>query len=91
MDDMYSRYHRHYKGGLYFLIDRATHTETEEEMVVYNAFDQSKVWVRPAAMFDGTVEVDGQQVPRFRRLSREDHIPELRKSCRCKTCYPYDR
>lgn len=56
------------KGTLYRVIGTATHSETLELMVVYEAqYDNpvSKLWVRPAAMFEEIVEVDDQKVPRF--------------------------
>ena len=46
----------------------AAHSETLEPLVVYEAqYDNpvSKLWVRPAAMFEDLVEVDGKKVPRF--------------------------
>jgi len=50
--------HRHYKGGLYRVLFEATHTETEEVFVVYQACSDGSVWLRPKAMFysvdDGT-------------------------------------
>lgn len=59
--------YRHYKGKDYELIGVATHSETQEKLVVYRtlygAFD---LWVRPLAMFTESVTVDGEQVPRFR-------------------------
>ena len=43
--------------------------ESLEEFVVYRAeYGERGLWVRPAAMFAETVEVDGQTVPRFRKL-----------------------
>jgi len=61
--------YRHYKGKDYRVIGRARHTETEEELVVYQAlYGERGLWVRPAAMFIETVEVAGQRVPRFARV-----------------------
>jgi len=58
--------YRHYKGNLYEVVDVATHSETEERLVVYRAlYGESGLWVRPLAMFTETVEVDGESVPRF--------------------------
>ncbi len=47
----------------------AKHSETLEDLVVYEALydnDVSKLWARPLAMFTGEVEIDGQKVPRFK-------------------------
>lgn len=58
--------YRHYKGKDYLVLGVARHTETEEELVVYRTdYGDRSLWVRPKAMFLGTVEVDGQAVPRF--------------------------
>lgn len=60
------RKYRHYKGNEYEVLYIAMHTETEEEMVVYRDLsDASKVWVRPRAMFEEEIEVEGKKVPRF--------------------------
>jgi hypothetical protein len=58
--------YRHYKGGEYEVLGAARHSETLEPLVVYRPlYDDSGWWVRPHAMFFGTVEVDGRRVPRF--------------------------
>jgi hypothetical protein len=46
----------------------AKHSETLEDMVVYEALydnNLSKYWVRPASMFEEIVEVGGKKVKRF--------------------------
>jgi hypothetical protein len=60
--------YRHYKGGLYAVIGLARHSETEEELVVYQSVS-GEWWVRPRAMFFETVEVNGATVPRFERVT----------------------
>lgn len=63
--------YQHYKGGKYQIIGLAKHSETFEDMVVYEAlYDNklSKIWVRPLASFLEEVEVDGKIVPRFKYL-----------------------
>lgn len=58
--------YRHYKGNEYLVIDIATHSETEEEMVVYKAlYGEEKLWVRPLSMWNEKVEVNGKEVLRF--------------------------
>ncbi|AMB58801.1 DUF1653 domain-containing protein [Microterricola viridarii] len=58
--------YRHYKGALYDVIGVARHSETEEALVVYSPLvGDSGLWVRPLAMFVETVQVDGEDVPRF--------------------------
>ena len=58
--------YRHFKGKEYQVIGTARHSETLEEMVVYRAlYGEGGLWVRPAAMWDETVERDGYCGPRF--------------------------
>ena len=48
--------YRHYKGNEYLVIDVATHSETEEEMVVYKAlYGEEKLWVRPLIIYLQTI------------------------------------
>jgi hypothetical protein len=64
--------YRHYKGQRYRVLGTARHSETEEELVVYQAlYGECGLWVRPAAMFAETVELDGEPIPRF-ALERAD-------------------
>lgn len=61
--------YRHYKGGEYEVIGVARHSETLEPLVVYRPlYNESGWWVRPHAMFFGTVVVDGRLRPRFERI-----------------------
>lgn len=58
--------YRHFKGNEYELIAVATHSETEEPMVVYRAlYGAQGLWVRPLAMWTEQVERDGYCGPRF--------------------------
>ncbi len=58
--------YRHYKGGTYEVIDTVRHSETLEPMTLYRAlYGQHGLWVRPAAMFNEEVVVDGVRQPRF--------------------------
>ncbi len=59
--------YEHYKGKRYRVIGVAKHSETLEEMVVYQAlYGEGAVWVRPLAMFLEEVEKDSKKMPRFR-------------------------
>ena len=61
--------YRHYKGNDYRVLHLARHSETREALVVYQAlYGDRGIWVRPAAMFIETVEVNGQRLPRFAYL-----------------------
>lgn len=64
--------YRHYKGKDYQVIDIARHSETEEKLVVYRClYGDFSLWVRPLSMFQETVEVAGEQVPRFSWVSED--------------------
>ncbi len=59
--------YEHYKGNKYELLAIANHSETLEKMVVYKAlYGKGEVWVRPLSMWNELVEVNGEQVPRFK-------------------------
>ncbi|TCV91258.1 uncharacterized protein DUF1653 [Luteibacter rhizovicinus] len=61
-----SGFYRHYKGNPYRVLGTARHSETMEELVVYQAlYGDHGLWVRPAGMFAETVEIDGKVIPRF--------------------------
>ena len=58
--------YRHFKGNEYRVIGTARHSETMEEMVVYRAlYGEGGLWVRPAAMWNETVDRDSYRGPRF--------------------------
>lgn len=60
--------YRHYKGMLYEVIDTVCHSETLEPMTLYRAlYGEQGLWVRPAAMFNEDVVIDGVRQPRFSR------------------------
>jgi len=51
--------YKHYKGGKYEVITLAKHTETEEDMVVYQSLTFGTVFVRPLSIWDSPVEESG--------------------------------
>ena len=58
--------YRHFKGNEYEVIGTAKHSETLEEYVVYKAlYGEGGLWVRPAEMWNETVERDGKVFKRF--------------------------
>ena len=61
--------YRHYKGGLYEVLDTVRHSESLEPMTLYRAlYGECGLWVRPAAMFLEEVMVEGVRRPRFIRI-----------------------
>ena len=66
--------YRHFKGNEYEVLFTALHSETMEEMVVYRAlYGQRGLWVRPAAMWNETVERDGKTYTRFTYIGDSGH------------------
>ncbi|MBD9253263.1 DUF1653 domain-containing protein [bacterium] len=58
--------YRHFKGKEYEVLGVARHSETQEELVVYRAlYSDFGLWVRPARMWNETVERDGKTFRRF--------------------------
>ena len=58
--------YRHYKGQMYEVLDTVRHSETLEPLTLYRALYGARgLWVRPAAMFNEQVCIDGQWQPRF--------------------------
>ena len=49
-------WYRHFKGGYYYVVCMAKHSETLEDMVVYYHKDSpDEIWVRPASMWEEIV------------------------------------
>lgn len=66
MDEIKIGKYRHFKGNEYKVLYIAKHSESLEDMVVYQALYGDKgVWVRPASMWNDTVERDGKTYRRF--------------------------
>jgi len=61
--------YRHFKGNEYEVLYLAKHSETLEPMVVYRAlYGEHGIWVRPASMWNETVERDGHVFTRFTKI-----------------------
>ena len=66
--------YEHYKKKRYRILFLARHSESLEELVIYEAlYGEGNVWARPAHMFLEEVLVDGVLQPRF-HLIGEDEI-----------------
>jgi hypothetical protein len=56
----------HYKGNFYEVLSLATHSETLEPMVVYQAlYGEQGIWVRPASMWNEIVSTAEGDKTRF--------------------------
>ncbi|AEF93202.1 protein of unknown function DUF1653 [Desulfotomaculum nigrificans CO-1-SRB] len=59
--------YKHFKGKEYLVLYLAKHSETLEDLVVYQAlYGEKGIWVRPLSMFLEKVEVNGEFVDRFK-------------------------
>ena len=66
--------YQHYKGMRYQVVDTVRHSETLEPLVLYRAlYGAHGLWVRPAAMFNETVNIGGVVQPRFKFVSETNH------------------
>ena len=60
--------YRHYKGLMYEVMGTVRHSESLEPMTLYKAlYGERGLWVRPAAMFNEDVVIDGVRQARFAR------------------------
>lgn len=58
--------YRHFKGKEYRVLFIAKHTETMEDMVVYQAlYGEKGIWVRPFSMWQDEIVRDGKKIKRF--------------------------
>ena len=64
--------YRHYKGNRYEVVGTVRHSETLEPMTLYRAlYGEHGLWVRPAAMFEEEVVIDGVAQPRFTKITNK--------------------
>ena len=79
--------YKHYKGNLYKVLGVVKHSETLEDLVLYECLYEkqplqaaarlatpnktAKFWVRPLKMFSEKVSVNGKMTPRFEYLKDE--------------------
>jgi hypothetical protein len=62
--------YRHYKGMEYEVLGTVRYSETLEPMTLYRAlYGEQGLWVRPAAMFNEDVVIDGIQQKRFTKIT----------------------
>lgn len=51
--------YKHYKGNIYKVITLAKHSETLEDMIVYQSVKTNEIWVRPKKMWSEIVDDKG--------------------------------
>lgn len=58
--------YKHYKGNVYKVLAVAKHSETLEDLVIYqDTNNDSKIWARPLSMWNDDVQFNGNLVKRF--------------------------
>jgi len=65
--------YKHYKGNRYKVHGVVKHSETLEELVLYETLYENKLgkmWVRPKEMFLEFIKIDGQEIPRFEFIEK---------------------
>ncbi len=71
MNFLSTRFFRHYKNKPYRYLGIVKHSETLEDLVLYEtlyANETAKLWVRPKEMFFEDIVIDGQKTPRFKPI-----------------------
>ena len=58
--------YKHYKGNKYQVLALAKHSETSEDMIVYQNIEKGDVWVRPKRMWFEIV--DNKNTIRFTQI-----------------------
>jgi hypothetical protein len=62
-------FYQHYTGRVYLVIGVASHTETQEELVVHYSLDG--IWAIPLELFNESVWHEGNSFPRFRFIGTD--------------------
>lgn len=64
--------YRHYKNKPYKVLGHVKHSETLEDLTLYETLYENpngKIWVRPKSMFEEQVSINGTRVDRFAKLA----------------------
>jgi len=51
--------YKHFKGNLYKVVGFAKHSETLEDMVIYESLRNNTTWVRPKTMWNEIIDDKG--------------------------------
>lgn len=64
--------YRHFKGDLMKVLFIARHSETLEELVIYEHLNDNKIWARPYDMFNS--KVDKEKYPNVNQEYRFEEV-----------------
>ena len=53
------RTYKHFKGNMYKVVGFAKHSETTEDMVIYESLRNGTLWARPISMWNEVVDDKG--------------------------------
>ena len=68
------RRYKHFKGTTHKVLALAKHSETLEELVIYNHEDTGVIWARPIELFES--KVDHKKYPDIKQEYRFELIEE---------------
>jgi len=67
--------YQHYKGKYYQVLGIAKHSETLEDLVVYQAlYGEKQLWIRPKKMFLEKITKNKKTIPRFKYITPISNI-----------------
>ena len=72
MDVKIGKIYKHFKGMQIKIIALGKHTETLEELVIYEELDTHEIWVRPLSMFSS--KVDHEKYPDVKQEYRFEEV-----------------
>ncbi len=64
--------YKHFKGHIVKVISLAEHTETSEQLVIYQHTGTNKIWARPYDMFNSLV--DKEKYPEIEQKYRFEEV-----------------
>ncbi|MFN7039046.1 MAG: DUF1653 domain-containing protein [Alphaproteobacteria bacterium] len=72
--------YQHYNGNFYQVLSIARHSETLEELVIYQALQGDYgVWARPLNMFKEKLNIDNKRIERFKFVQENFlTVPEVK-------------
>ena len=75
--------YRHYKGNIYKIAATAKHSETTEDMIVYQSMKDGEYWVRPYKMWNEVIDEKGTLRFTIIKEEEEKHHHQHDEDCDC--------